>query len=213
MNNPDLTLSKRRKAEVTLDEGLEILEQGDEETAGRYFFKSIEIDPTFADGYNHLGNIAWRKDDWKQALVLYQKAFESARPEVEKIPEGDFWLMLETRPYMRALDGLGLTYWKLGNLDESLRIFRQMLQLNPNDNQGVRYLIGPLYHQKGDLEKAISWYQRNGDNPHILFNFGLALFQQNKLQKAAEVLINAIFSNPYIAPFLLEEKLPKHDWW
>jgi tetratricopeptide (TPR) repeat protein len=65
---------KRRQAEETLDEGLDILEQGDEENAGRLFFKSIEIDPTYADGYNHLANIAWRKGDWKQAEGLYQKA-------------------------------------------------------------------------------------------------------------------------------------------
>jgi hypothetical protein len=37
---------KRRQAEETLDEGLDLLDQGDEETAGLFFFKSIEVDPT-----------------------------------------------------------------------------------------------------------------------------------------------------------------------
>ena len=59
--------AKRERAEDTLDKGLDFLEQGDEQEAGRYFFKSIEIDPTDADGYNHLANISWRKKDWKQA--------------------------------------------------------------------------------------------------------------------------------------------------
>ena len=78
--------SKREQAEDALDQGLDYLEHGDEEEAGRCFFKSIEIDPTYADGYNHLANIAWRKGDWEQAESLYRKAFELAGPEVKDTP-------------------------------------------------------------------------------------------------------------------------------
>jgi len=205
--------SKREQAEDTLGQGLDLLEQGDEGEAGRYFFKSIEIDPTYADGYNHLANIAWRKEDWKQAEGLYQKALELAEPEVKSIPKGGFWGILESRPYMRALHGLGLTAWKQSRLEDAIGIFKQMLKLNPNDNQGARYLMGPLCHQLGNLEEATRWYERNGDDPHNLYNYGLALIQQNKLEKAASILIFAIFTNPYIAPMLLGDKLPKRDWW
>lgn len=204
---------KRGRAEDTLDQGLDLLEQGNEEEAGRYFFKSIEIDPTYADRYNHLANIAWRKEDWKQAEGLYQKALELAEPEIKDIPKGGFWGMLESRPYMRALHGLGLTAWKQSRLEEAIGIFKQMLKLNPNDNQGARYLMGPLYHQLGNLEEAARWYERNGDDPHNLYNYGLALIQQNKLERVARILIFAIFTNPYIAPMLLGDKLPKTDWW
>ncbi|MCL0089925.1 tetratricopeptide repeat protein [Dehalococcoidia bacterium] len=204
---------KRERAEDTLDQGLDLLEQGNEEEAGRYFFKSIEIDPTYADGYNHLANIAWRKRDWKQAEGLYRKALEFAEPEVKGILKGEFWGMLESRPYMRAFHGLGLTVRKQGRFEEAISIFRQMLKLNPNDNQGVRYLMGSLYHQLGNLEEAGRWYERNGNDPHNLYNYGLALIQQNKLEKAARILVFAIFANPYIAPMLLGDKLPKRDWW
>jgi tetratricopeptide (TPR) repeat protein len=204
---------KREQAEEILDRGLDLLEQGDEEEAGRYFFKSIEVDPTYADGYNHLANIVWRKRDWKQAEGLYRKAFECAEPEVKDIPKGSFWGILESRPYMRALHGLGLTTWKQGRLEEAISIFKHMLKLNPNDNQGVRYLMGPVYHQIGNLEEAVRCYERNGDDPHNLYNYGLALIQQGKLEKAARILITAVFANPYIAPMLLDDKLPKRDWW
>ena len=205
--------SKRRQAEETLDKGLNLLEDENEEEAGRYFFKSIEIDPTYADGYNHLANIAWRKGDWKQAEVLYQKALNFAESEVKGIPRGAFWGILESRPYMRALDGLGLTAWKQGRLEEAKDIFLKMLKLNINDNQGVRYLIGPIYHQMGNLDKAINWYVQNLDDPDNLYNYGLALIQQNELEVAAKTLISAIFENPYIAPMLLKDKLPESDWW
>ncbi len=204
---------KRRQAEETLDDGLDILEQGDEETAGRLFFKSIEIDPTYADGYNHLANIAWRKGDWQQAEGLYRKALSFAEPEVKDVPRGDFWGVLESRPYMRALDGLGLTAWKQGKLEEAKGIFERILKLNSNDNLGVRYLIGPIYHQMGNLDQAAAWYDRNADDPHNLYNYGLVLIQQNELEMAAEKLIAAIFENPYVAPMLLKDKLPESDWW
>jgi len=204
---------KREQAEDILGQGLDFLEQGEEAEAGRCFFQSIEIDPTYADGYNHLANIAWRKGDWRQAEGLYRKALELAEPEVKDIPKGGFWLILESRPYMRALHGLGLTAWKQGRLEEAIGIFKQMLEINPNDNQGVRYLMGPLYHQLENLEEAARWYEQGGDDPHNLYNYGLALIQQNKLEKAARILIFAIFANPYIAPMLLDDKLPKRDWW
>jgi len=203
----------RQQAEDILDQGLDYLETGDEEEAGRYFFKSIEVDPTYADGYNHLANIAFRKADWKQAEGLYRKALELAGPEVKDMPEGGFWGIIETRPYMRALHGLGLTAWRTDKLETALDIFRQMLELNPNDNQGVRYLMGPVYHQMGNLGEAARWYERNGDDPHNIYNYGLLLIQQNKLKQAATALILAISTNPYIAPMLLGQKLPKSDWW
>ncbi len=204
---------KRRQAEKMLDEGLDLLEQGNEEEAGRYFFNSTEIDPTYADGYNHLANIVWRRRDWGQAESLYRKALSLAEPEIKNLRRGAFWGILESRPYMRALQGLGLTLWKQGRLEEAKDIFLKMLKLNVNDNQGVRYLIGPICHQMGDLNKAIQWYVQNLDDPDNLYNYGLALIQQNKLEAAARTLISAIFENPYIPPLLLKDKLPESDWW
>jgi len=205
--------NKREQAIEILDEGLEYLEQGLEKKAGRLFFKSIEKDPTYADGYNHLANIAWRKGDWKQADALYRKALECGEPEIKGVPKGNFWLMLEARPFMRALNGVGLTAWKDGRVEEAIGVFHRMLALNPNDNQGVRYLIGALYHQLGDLEGAIKWYIKTSDDPVCLHNYGLALIQQDSLEKAFRILIHAIHSNPYIVPKLLKVKLPPSDWW
>jgi tetratricopeptide (TPR) repeat protein len=205
--------SKRNQAEKMLDQGLDLLEKGNEEEAGCNFFKSIEVDPTYADGYNHLANIVWRKRDWGQAESLYCKALSLAEPEIKNVRRGAFWGTFESRPYMRALQGLGLTAWKQGRLEEAKDIFLKMLKLNVNDNQGVRYLIGPIYHQMGNLDKAINWYVQNLDDPGNLYNYGLALIQQNELEAAAKTLISAIFENPYIAPMLLKDKLPESDWW
>lgn len=134
---------KRQQAEEILNQGLDLLDRGDEEEAGRYFSKSIDVDPNYADGYNHLGNIAYRNGDWAHAEGLYRQAFVLAKPEVKHMCVGQYWGRLGSRPYMRAFLGLGLTASKQGRLREAIGIFTRMLKLNPNDNQGARYLIGP----------------------------------------------------------------------
>jgi hypothetical protein len=40
--------------------------------------------------------------------------------------------------------------WQLEQVDEARQIFAQMLELNPNDNQGARFLLH-------DLEEGLSW--------------------------------------------------------
>ncbi|HXY17585.1 MAG TPA: tetratricopeptide repeat protein [Gaiellaceae bacterium] len=52
---------------------------------------------------------------------------------------GYFWGLVETRPYMRARAALAALLWKLGRREEALEHARELLRLNPNDNQGIRY--------------------------------------------------------------------------
>ncbi len=42
---------------------------------------------------------------------------------------------------MRARHGLALTLLTLGEDAAAMEHFRAMLKLNPNDNQGIRYLL------------------------------------------------------------------------
>src|SRR5260221_8438810 len=45
------------------------------------------------------------------------------------------------RPYMRARLGLAQTLQSLGRDDEALNHYRELVRLNPNDNQGARYRL------------------------------------------------------------------------
>ena len=51
---------------------------------------------------------------------------------------------------MRALHGKGLCLWRLGQTHAAHQVFALMLRLNPNDNQGVRFLIP-------DLDAGLTW--------------------------------------------------------
>ncbi|MDQ2896865.1 MAG: hypothetical protein M3Y09_14665 [Actinomycetota bacterium] len=52
---------------------------------------------------------------------------------------GDFWLIFETRPYMRACSALAATLWRLGRRGEAVEHQCELLRLNARDNQGLRY--------------------------------------------------------------------------
>ena len=54
------------------------------------------------------------------------------------------WGRIDNRPFLRCMNGFGLCLWRLGRFEEAERVFDRMLWLNPTDNQGVRFLIGPI---------------------------------------------------------------------
>jgi hypothetical protein len=51
---------------------------------------------------------------------------------------------------MRALHGQGLCLWRLGQVDEARQVLTWMLELNPNDNQGVCFLLS-------DIDEGFGW--------------------------------------------------------
>ena len=55
------------------------------------------------------------------------------------------WGYLENRAYMRAIQYMGDLYWDNNEKEKATKLFRLLLKLNPNDNQGVRYEIAALY--------------------------------------------------------------------
>ena len=107
--------------------------------------QALEIDPGCCEAMLILAN---RKEgDPREALPLLEQAVEAgaARLGKEMFDDnaGHFWGILETRPYMRARHALATTLMNLGQFDRAADHLRDMLRLNPGDNQGNRY---PLAH-------------------------------------------------------------------
>ncbi len=60
------------------------------------------------------------------------------------------WGLIDNRPYLRCLEGYGLTLWRTGAAAGARDVFRRMLWLNPYDNQGARFNLA-------DVEAGRSW--------------------------------------------------------
>jgi tetratricopeptide (TPR) repeat protein len=104
--------------------------------------KALEISPDSADAYVLLAEYAERLPE---ALKLYEQVVAAGERALgdERFEEyeGHFWGFIETRPYMRAREGLANCLWEAGRREDAVEHCREMLRLNPNDNQGIRYRL------------------------------------------------------------------------
>ena len=96
------------------------------------------------DAHAHLGNFEF-DDCPEQALRHYQVGvdigeFSAGRKIAGVLP----WGLIDNRPFLRCLIGLGLCGWRIGMYQEAAVIFRKMLWLNPSDNQGARYSLAAI---------------------------------------------------------------------
>lgn len=107
--------------------------------------KALELWPDCADACYVLGMYA---GEIHEAEEWYRRGVDAAKrtlpPELFTEEVGNFWRILETRPYMRCMDGLAMCLAERGQRAEAADTLSEMLRLNPNDNQGVRYHLAPL---------------------------------------------------------------------
>ena len=135
------------------DRGMDHLWDGWPLAAEAYYKEVLRLDPGHPDAWVHLGNRRFEEDRVAEALALYERGQATAEARIIGDPArypGPFWGDVDSRPFMRALHGRGLCLWRLGQVDEARRVFAWMLELNPNDNQGVRFLLH-------DLDEGLSW--------------------------------------------------------
>jgi len=218
----DLMTQEIPHAQELVYDGWELLGRGDMKGTRKVFREALKADASLADIHNGLASIAWVRGDLAEAGKEYRNAYEKARVSLgtEEPQAFSWWGELKTRPYMRARHGLGLVYWKQGRYDEALHEFTALLHLNPNDNQGVRFLIAPLYQLKGDLDAAFAAYESYAQgypddipDPHYYASWGLALVDAGRLSEALQKWHRMIFSNIYIAPVILGHDSSQVDIW
>lgn len=184
-------------------------------------FRALEISPFCADGYNLLADTS---EDRAEKLRLYERAREAGEialgPSFFSENAGSFWLIIEARPYMRALAGKALTLWETGERGQALDIAREMLRLNSGDNQGMRYKLISWLLEEGFLEEVGQLLEEHAEGTcFMLYARALWLFATSGAGGRARRFLNrAVETNPYVPPYLLGEKtvpirLPPYYSW
>jgi tetratricopeptide (TPR) repeat protein len=181
--------------------------------------QALTISPDFADAYTLLAELAESRQD---ALDLYRQAVAAGERDIGpasfRDDVGYFWGLLETRPYMRARAGLARALWALRQREDAVEHLRDMLRLNPNDNQGVRFtLTAWLLNLDRDEElaqllqkydapvanwtctKALLAFRRQGDSPEARRLLKQAHKQNNHMRTylAGEAPLPAALPNSY----------------
>ncbi|MBI5723265.1 MAG: hypothetical protein HZA50_04855 [Planctomycetes bacterium] len=177
--------------------------------------KALAIFPDCADAYVILAeNIT----SPQKAEELYAAGVEAGRRTLgEKFFQqnaGHFWGMNRTRPFMRALEGLAEVRVHAGKLDQGAENFRELLRLNPHDNQGIRYLLLPLLIELGKLDESDELIAGYANDGMAVWKYCRALlkFRREADSSAARKLLQqAISSNPHAPKYLLEEAQPEYE--
>lgn len=64
------------------------------------------------------------------------------------------WGLIDNRPFLRALHGQMISHWALGEISEAISIAKRLLKLNPDDHQGIRFLLPELRQGTPYLESC-----------------------------------------------------------
>jgi tetratricopeptide (TPR) repeat protein len=176
---------------------------------------ALAISPDCADAYVLLAEQAPNR---REALALYEKGVAAGAralgKEAFQRDVGHFWKLLPTRPYMRARLGLAQALWGAGRRDEAVAHLQDLLRLNPDDNQGVRYtLAGFLLFLDRDEELG-QLLQQYADEESATWAFTQALLafrQHGDTLEARRLLKKAKKANKYIPEYLLGRQSPPRE--
>jgi len=198
--------SSLEDAEQRLDDLLERCEAGMlPETAYIAELKAIVTEnPDYIDGHAHLGHALLRAGKARAALSAYERGVALAAAAISADYAGTLsWSELSNRPFLRALHGAALAQLRLNKRKAAIALMERMLSLNPDDSQGVRFLLGSEYLRSREPEKARFLLESWADHyPPCAYDLGLLLFRQNKHVAAATQLRRAFAANFYIAEIL-----------
>ena len=171
-------------------------------------YEALELSPDCADAYVLLAQE--EADTYGEALEYFLRGVMAGRralgPDRFEEDAGHFWGLLETRPYMRALEGLAQTFKEMGEIEESIGHFRELLRLNPSDNQGIRHqLLNALLDAELDQEAAVLLTEHDDGMAEWLYTDALLLFRSGSKAKGAK-LKEALRHNPHVPDYLTGRK-------
>ncbi len=170
--------------------------------------QALQISPDCADAYVCLAELAPTAQEalaeWERGVAAGTRVLGGERA-LDRYA-GHFWGMLETRPYMRARLGLAQCLWALRRREQAIGHCRALLRLNPNDNQGVRYVLGSYLCELGQDDAWRQLLSQYPDDASAEWHFGRALLAyrgQGDTDDSRSLLRAAHAANPFVADYLV----------
>ncbi len=158
-------MSRRDEAQELMWDAMEHINAGDEQKAASLCRKALEVYPKCTDALTMLAEI--EVDTVRDYVERMREAVDAGRhelgPKCFREDKGHFWGLLETRPFMRAMAQLAFALLDWGtpeHVDEAIEIFEEMIELNPNDNQGVRDWLASCYLGRKRYDDAAALFER-----------------------------------------------------
>jgi tetratricopeptide (TPR) repeat protein len=198
-------------AEEALFEAQDLMYDAFEESdAGRRRALAVEaltISPDCADAYLLLAEETPLEIEQKLELLEAGVAAGERALGAETFVHdvGSFWLAFETRPYMRVRAALAETLWELERHDEAVGHMRELLRLNPNDNQGNRDVLVEwlLFLERWDeLDELFETYEEDRAAVMVYTRALAGFCRHGESEEAERLLVAAIECNALVPQYL-----------
>ena len=201
-----------------LDETIDMYHSGNCNDAKIRFKELIKQFPELIDAYHHL---ALLMEDFGQPYEAFNLTKSAVDIGLSSLPPNFYfgrdllpWLNLDNRPFLRAYHYYGLKYKGIKEIEKALCIFNNILDINPNDNQGIRALVINCYltiKRPLDVLRIVENYL-DDTLADTLYGKILALFQLDRIKEANKTLEDAQKILPLIATEISKKqhRKPRH---
>lgn len=206
-----LQSSRREQADRLMDQAFET-DDPDQQVA--LALEALEISADCAEAYLLLADDAANAE---QALQLLEQGVAAAARVIGEDGfreyAGEFWGFIETRPYMRARLGLADCLLDMGRVEDAIEHYREMLELNPNDNQGIRYRLAAVLAESDrldELESLLKTYEDDYSADWVYTRALLTFKREGDTETARNQLMAAEQMNSHVPSYLTGTKpLPR----
>lgn len=172
---------------------------------------ALNFNPDCIEAYEFMGHIQKRLDS---SLAYYEKGVNIGKRifggNYLKMNKGHFWGLHETRPYMRCMWQYADCLYKSGRKDSCISVLEEMIELNQNDNQGVRDQLMLYLLEQNDFKKFGRYNRLFKEVGGAFMSFNRALFAFKKTGESDRsnlLLFTAIEENKFVLPMLISSKL------
>lgn len=155
----------------------------------------------YSSNVRALNYLAEHANNVEESFLLYKKAMDLGKEQlgdnyfIEN--KGHFWLMIDSRPFMTAKFGYADCLGAMSNINESISEYQEILVLNPNDNQGVRYVLSSLLLLQKRYHDFLALHMQFKDECSAvwLYNYALYLFIKGGPSPKANMALQSAYKN------------------
>lgn len=179
------------------------------EDAEAVFRLLVESFPGYAEGHNYLGLIALDRDDLQTAEAELRRAIELGRGLFpRRIAKKEYWVRLETRPYMRGLRNLCLVLNRAGRYEEALSLCDRLEQECGDEVTADAHRASILLNT-GRWEEALgAAHSLHQAFPEESLTAALAAYELGRRDEARWRFLHGALNRPRAASMLLGLSTP-----
>jgi tetratricopeptide (TPR) repeat protein len=188
------------EAEISLDDGMKLLESEDHEGALKVFEKLLSEGES-AEVYYNIGYVKTAQGQYQEGIEAFRKATQLDRlfAKAYKAMGRAYKELGQPEKAEEYLNKAAEIYLSSEREDQAEEILNEILEVNP-DTINVYNTMGVLYRRKGDYPTALKHYEKalkiHPEEPNIYYNIGRIHVEMKNLDEAKFCFSKALELDP-----------------